>query len=394
VHDPTELHWLDPPPAGAVAQARELLCELQAIDASGAITAHGTSIAALGTHPRLAHMLLRARDRERGSVAADLAAILEERDFILGAPIEREPDIRTRIGLLHGERSAHMIDRAALQRTRSAAQRWHERTAARAGASSFDGVGETLAFAYPDRVAQRRPGPAARYVLRNGVGAALPPGSELHNEQFLVVAQLDGRLPESLILLAAPIARDDIEREFADQIERHDSVSWSETAQAVLARRTRTLGSITLSDEPLAEPNPDEVQRVVRKAIAASTYRLLHWTKEAATLRQRLAFLHAQDGSWPDVSDAALGVTVDSWLTPRLAGRRRLAQIQQIPGWICSHGSNALRSTSLHPLTSRCRPAHEFRSTTARNAHQCSPCVCRKSSASRKHRPYSAGEFA
>ncbi|MEW5916288.1 MAG: ATP-dependent helicase HrpB, partial [Gemmatimonadota bacterium] len=270
VHDVNELRWLDPPPAGAVAQARELLCELEATDASGTITPHGASISALGTHPRMAHMLHRARDLEHGDVAADIAAILEERDFIVGAPVDRDPDVRTRIGLLRGERSAHAVDRAALQRTRSTAQRWHERVAARSGTGSLDAVGKTLAFAYPDRIAQRRPGPTPRYVLRNGVGAVLPPGSQLHNEEFLVVAQLDGRLPESLILLAAPIAREDIEREFADQIVRRDSVSWSDTAQAVLARRKRTLGSITLSDDPLAEPNAVEVQHVVRDAIAAS----------------------------------------------------------------------------------------------------------------------------
>ena len=56
--DPEQLQWLDPPPRGAMAQARELLTRLSALDVSSKITPLGRSMATLPLHPRLARMLL------------------------------------------------------------------------------------------------------------------------------------------------------------------------------------------------------------------------------------------------------------------------------------------------------------------------------------------------
>ncbi|WP_039956063.1 helicase-related protein, partial [Xanthomonas graminis] len=52
------LRFVDPPPVGALAAARELLQRLGALSENHAITASGRRMLALGTHPRLAAMLL------------------------------------------------------------------------------------------------------------------------------------------------------------------------------------------------------------------------------------------------------------------------------------------------------------------------------------------------
>lgn len=331
VDDPLELSWLDPPGAGAYAGARELLLELGALDANGQITAHGRELSSLGTHPRLAHMLVRARGLERAGLACDLAALLEERDVLVGPLAERDPEVRTRIDIIRGAGTSTGVDRAALDRVRAAAARWRRKSAAPQGVSDEESSGLLLALAYPDRIAQRRAGPSPRYLLRNGVGAKLPPGTALHNQQYLVAAELDGRLPESLILLAAPIALADVEHHFHDQIANEDRIAWNEATGSVTAQRVRSLGALVLSDNPLPTPDAEQVQHAVMNAIISSDFALLSWTKEATALHNRLLFMHAHDPDWPDVSTTGLARNSAAWLAPRLAGVRRREDIARIP---------------------------------------------------------------
>src|SRR5690606_36480852 len=92
--DPARLAWLDPPPAAAYAQARALLADLGALGPDGAVTAHGRAMAAFGTHPRLAHMMLKAQELGLGGLACDLAALLGERDIVRSGSGGRDADIR------------------------------------------------------------------------------------------------------------------------------------------------------------------------------------------------------------------------------------------------------------------------------------------------------------
>jgi ATP-dependent helicase HrpB len=331
VSQPDELRWLDPPPAGAFAQARDLLRQLDALDGHGTLTAHGRLLASLGTHPRLGHMLLRAADRAGQALAADLIAILEERDVIGGPPHARDPDIRTRLALLHDKTASSTADRRTLARVRESAARWRSRTSvSRTQHADTEDAGVLLALAYPDRVAQRRAGEEPRYVLRNGTGARLPAATVLHREPYLVAAALDGRQPESGILLCAPITLDDIEKLFDAQIETRDVITWDDAMQAVTARRLRLLGAVRLSDDPLSDPAPDDVQRALLEAIVARGFSMLNWTRDAVALRQRLAFLQSMDPAWPDVSDAGLAANADRWLTPHLSGLRRAGEVARI----------------------------------------------------------------
>src|SRR5690606_24236964 len=157
IADPAELRWIDPPPAAAFAQARELLRELEAIDDDGALTAHGRAMAQLALHPRLAHMLLRARDSDCTGTAAAMAALLEERDVLRGIDGATDPDMRLRLAALAG--AAPMIgmtvDRATLHRVRRIAQQ-RSRAADGKVRIAEDCAGRLLAFAYPDRIGRRQ----------------------------------------------------------------------------------------------------------------------------------------------------------------------------------------------------------------------------------------------
>src|SRR5690606_19009597 len=111
IEDIQELTWLTPPPAGALAQAADTLNQLDALD-NGKITLHGKAIHQLPSHPRIAHMLLLAKENSRLPLATDLAAILEERD-----PLEKEAgiDINLRIEALRrhrlGNRKGRKLDK-------------------------------------------------------------------------------------------------------------------------------------------------------------------------------------------------------------------------------------------------------------------------------------------
>src|SRR5690606_195101 len=74
------LRFVDPPPPGALAAARDLLRRLGALDDQHRITSTGRRMLALGTHPRLAAMLLAARDGDERAPACGLAALLAARD--------------------------------------------------------------------------------------------------------------------------------------------------------------------------------------------------------------------------------------------------------------------------------------------------------------------------
>ncbi len=340
--DPRELSWLDPPPPGAVAQARELLTRLEALDADGRVTSLGTQMAGLALHPRLAHMILKAVPLDLGSLACDLAALLSERDVLRGPAASRNADLRLRLDALHGQRELigeMTVDRATRQRILRTAEQWRGRLhlpAPRHGPrhrTDFTPIGALLASAYPDRVAQRQPGAEGRYRLANGRGASFAEPQPLSSEPYLVVADLDGSTPWARIFLAAPIALEELDDSCAHQIEETDVVEWDDRAQAVRARRQRTLGELVLRDQPMSKPDPTKVAALLLEAINRQGLGCLAWTEGLAQWRARVAFLRRLEGpasSWPDLSDEALRASLAAWLGPYLDGLTRMQQVQRL----------------------------------------------------------------
>jgi ATP-dependent helicase HrpB len=343
VTDPLELAWLDAPPAAAFAQARELLTELEALTPSGGgvATPHGHAMGQLAVHPRLAHMLIRAKELDAERMACDIAALLSERDVFRFQEGSIDSDLSRRLDLMRGSRDASAdVDRDSLRRARVES----DRLAARLESVAAGGgppvhpstrppdVGALIALAYPDRVARRRAaaGPRARFVLRNGRGAELRESDPLATSPFIVVAQLDDRKPEAQIFLAAPIDEDDVRRLFADQITVDESVEFDDSTGTVAARRIEKLGAIVLRESSLAAPSEEATRAALLQAIRRRGVSALPWSEAAARLRTRMAFAAAHDPEWPDVSDDALTARLDEWLAPSLGGVRRLSGLQQV----------------------------------------------------------------
>jgi ATP-dependent helicase HrpB len=348
VDDPASLRWLDDPPAAAYAQASELLAELGALEppgesrAGGRITQRGRRMAELPLHPRLAHMAVEAEALGALRLACDLAALLSERDPVRAGPdAVPDADIESRLALLRGRghalASGQSVSGDTLRRIRSESQRLLATLGGgsrRGGSDATDDdtslAGVLLAFAYPDRIGQLRAPRSGRFLLRNGNGAALGGPQSLSDSAYVVAAALDGRRPESRIFLAARVALEDLERYIADQITVEQQIEWDPREAAVVAREQERLGAIVLAERPLRTADPEAIRAALLDGVRRSGVAALAWSREARSLRQRLAFLRTIDSSWPDVSDDALLETLGDWLAPHVGNARSLADLGRV----------------------------------------------------------------
>lgn len=352
--DTTELRWLDAPPTAAMAQARELLTELDALDVRGEPTTHGRRMADLGLHPRIAHLVLRGVEAGRTRLACEIAALLGERDIFSrrgpGSP-EADPDLAARILAIRGEGDLHdaTADRGQLMRVREEARRIAGRlrtgstaepathatakgsgagTANTASAPSDDlaACGELLALAYPDRVALARTesqGGRGGFRMRNGRGARVAAGSALTRADALAIADTDGARDDARVYLAAALDRDAIERLFGAQVRETDDVALDESSGALIRTTSRMLGALVL--EQRVERVQDSL--IVAEAFIARVRRdgvsTIPWNDSAMRVRERLAFMHHHDTQWPAMNDDALVATLETWFFPALEGVRR-----------------------------------------------------------------------
>jgi ATP-dependent helicase HrpB len=326
--DANSLRWMDAPPTASMAQARELLRRLEAVDDRGAITAMGRDMAQTGLHPRLAHMLVRARRESGQALAAQLAAMLSERDFLRG---QRDPDIRTRLELL--QRGGAGIDRSALARVRDMARRLGTQTEGQV-ISDQQRIGELLAWAYPDRIAQMRVtaegNVTRRYLLSNGRGAVLKDLSTLANAPYLVAIDLDdSEGAEAQIRLAAPITLDQIELALAAQIEESVETSLAHT-QSLRSRKVVKLGALVLRERKV-EVQAAAASQALLESVRKGGLSVLAWGGASRALSVRLGFAEksgiARVQQWPAFDDATLLASLEEWLGPFLNGLSRLSQL-------------------------------------------------------------------
>jgi ATP-dependent helicase HrpB len=387
VRDANDLRWLDAPPNAMLASARDLLAHLGALDHQGRVTPHGREMAGLGVHPRLAHMLLRARDLGALPMAADFAALLSERDLLRGVAGSRDTDVRSRLDVFRSDRAPPGVDWGAFQRAKKMSRDLYRRLSGRsdqtgatgarasgsdalagsaearrstsaasaatagklapnagaradasraAGRSAPDSdvdAGVLLAFAYPDRIGRRRAGGEARYTLANGRGAHFADTQSLGRQDLIVAVDLDDRERDARILLAAPLDRSDLDKYFADQLVRTESVEWSSRDQAVIARRVVRLDAAILEEQPLHEIPADAARAAMLIGARELGIGAFNWTRDARNLQARMEFVrkHAPDaGAWPAVDDASLAASFDEWLAPWLDGITRKDHLSRV----------------------------------------------------------------
>jgi len=348
VNDPEQLKWLEPPPKAAFKKAQRLLGDLGALSLEdkettegpgvGTVTAHGRQMAELAMHPRLAHMVLKARDAGAGVLACRVAAILSDRDFIRFAPGAYDADLRLRLDVLQtvqaGRRWADpavQIDYTTCRRIRQTAEMFKKRLGIARQEDGKTRVGKILAWAYPERIARRRPGTQGRYLMVNGGGAYFNFPEPLSAEEYLVVAALDGNRREARIFLAAGYDETDLNTQYGHRLEKTARVEWNPRTRAVQAETVCKLGALTLNADPFTLAPPQRVLQAMIVGIRSQGLDCLPWTKSLRAWQARVLFLKRLDAgqtNWPDVSDDTLSDTLEKWLAPYLDGITRLKKLQ------------------------------------------------------------------
>ena len=325
--DESTLAFPEAPPARTLAAARELLRDLDALDADGRITDVGRAMLGLPVHPRLARMIVATPS----TLACIVAALVDERDVLRGRPDELPADLELRVRLVCGTDVHDRADRRSVERLRGRAADVARRAGVRFDVDAVDPAraGATLLAGFPDRLAgRRRPG---QFQLRTGSGAWLPDTDPLAHAEFLVAVDLDGRRDRSRIRLAAPLDADDVADRFADELDETRTLEWDTGRDDLVERVERRLGSLRLGAVTRPARADDATTTALLRRVAATGLAQLAWTADAVSLRERVAFLHRTIGEpWPDWSVDRLVANLDDWLAPYLAGVTDRAGLERI----------------------------------------------------------------
>lgn len=315
-HDPAQLTWLDAPPAAALAAARALLRRLGATDDGDKLTAPGRLMAALGCEPRLAAMLVAGATLSADGLAtaALLAALLEE------PPRGGQMDI----GYWLSRPQANWRQRAA---------QLAKRLPQRVGQVDVELAPRLLASAFADRIAQRR-GQDGRYLLANGMGAAMNQDEALSRAPWLIVPSLlqGHNSPDARILLALPVDIEALAAQLPAMVMQRTAVEWDEEKGTLRAWKRQQIGRLTLRAQPLAKPADEELQQALLDWVRAQGLAVLNWEGAAEQLRVRLQCAQAwlPEAEWPAMDEEPLLAALEQWLLPSLNGVRDLRGLKQV----------------------------------------------------------------
>ena len=310
---PEDLAFLTPPAPGPWAQAKALLGQLGALS-DGRLTPHGAALAKLPLHPRLAQMLLQAGPR-----AAPLAALLSDRDILSTQNCDLTPALTALTRPTGNKEQAGPIrDHSALDRIKQEAKRL-SRLAPKGTREIALSPAQCLALAYPERVAQRRPGPQPRYIMAGGKGAVLARDDSLANARYLVISDVGNPHfstgPDPKIRRALALGEAELREVFADQITWETLCHWSKRHRRVIANRSEMLGALSLTQEVWRDAPSEALAAAMVEGVQQMGLRL---PKAARLLQARVAA--APPGQFPDLSDTALLEAAPEWLAPYLTG--------------------------------------------------------------------------
>lgn len=340
------LCFIDPPPPGPLAAARDLLAALGALDVAHRLTARGKRMLALGTHPRLAALLLSGHNAAESAAACDLVALIDARDPLIGyrgddwqrrwqaLADQRQPRaVRATAAALprdgDSDATGPGVSRAAVQAILQTATAWRQRLQLTAPPpSDFPprALGDVLVHAYPDRIARVHASDRQRYQLSNGRMARLADGSALLGEPWLVASELRYESKDSLILRAAPVDEQRLREDFADRFTETDVVRWDAVARALVARRESRFDQILLDARPAGRPDPQRAAAALCEAVAGSGLQSLPWSEALQQWRARVRCLRVwlPELGLPDLGDEALLTSLPQWLQPAFLGKTRL----------------------------------------------------------------------
>lgn len=345
-----DLKWLDIPGQAMVENAKTLLQTLEALDKEGNITDHGRKMAASGLHPRLSHMILKAEPLGSGTLACRLAAFLSERDFIRFEPGMADPDIGLRLAWIEALekkttawKGSFSVNKGVVRRILASEKKiardfgiaWPGNGTSGNGSAAgmdMDSGGRVLAFAFPDRIAQKRQAGKLAFLTASGKGVVFSFPCILASSEYILAIHLDGNPKNAKIFLAAAYDKSDLEADFSEQIHSRISTDLEDATGVIQTVEQKEFGQLVMDLVPKEAPDSEVALELMLAYIRKNGIKFLPWNKELRHFRERVMFLK-QSGApltLPDVSEAELMNTLDSWLGPFLYGITSVKQLAQL----------------------------------------------------------------
>ena len=309
------LPWLTPPPKSALVHARMLLQSLGALDEEGRVTQQGKDLSKLPCHPRIARMLLLADTPERKALAADIAALLEEKDPLAGSG---DISIATRLDALRQERRSERGGRWS--RIIKIARQYAEKED-NASVNPYE-VGALLASAYPERIGKTWKDGVGVYQLASGALVSVDTSavanssffilhSSFHSEWIVADSMHSKQGGVGKVFLGSVVDPSDLQ----PYITERENIFWDGKAGCVVARREFRIGNILVESKPLVGDHREAIVRVICEAIVKDGPSMLSFDDEVQNLQRRIAFVATRypELGLPPVTSDALCQSAPEW---------------------------------------------------------------------------------
>ncbi len=284
-HDVEQLPWLTPPVKSAVAYAHRLLTSLGATDEDGRVTEWGRRLSKLPCHPRIARMLLTADTKQRQALAADIAALIEEKDPLAG---EGDSAMDHRLDALRRERRSGKS--GPWGRMAKIARHYADMIHSKEDNDAVNPyeVGALLASAYPERIGKAWKEGVGVFQLPGGELVAVEASDAMAGAEWLSIASMHQKAGGvGKVFLASVVDPADL-KQYAHE---RDNIFWDSKGGTLVARRETRIGTILLASKPLANNAREKIQQVVCEAIAKDGPSMLDFSDEVRNLQRRIAFV-------------------------------------------------------------------------------------------------------
>lgn len=307
------LPWLTPPPEANVLKAQHLLTTLGCINKEGRITELGQKVATMPCHPRIARMILSAKNHDLTKLACDIAAVIEEKDPLTDTT---DCDISLRISALRQHRALNRLSQWRRIAQIAAEYRKMVKTNVEDNTNNFspNDVGQLIAFAYPERIAKAIDS-IGSFRLANGNNIRLQQSDTLTASQWIAIASLYAETGKcGRVFLAAPITPSDFDSAI---ITERDNLSWDNKQGTIVAQHELRIGKLLLKSSPINHIDTADLINTICHATAKHGLSMFNWNDSSVLqLQQRVAKVAEwhPELSLPDISTQHLLSSAHEWL--------------------------------------------------------------------------------
>jgi len=324
-----ELEWMDVPPSHALEHAKQLLISLGALDEKSKVTAHGKEMMGFGLHPRLSHMMIKAKKMRLSYEASLLCVLISEKDIYTNT--FKSSDMKERLSLLHEVNQGNNVLGVDIRHCKYILKTAKRFERSISNNINLDMTGVLLALAYPERIAQRRTEKSSNYLLANAKGAFLSKEETLMSSEYLAVSDLDGNVESARIYKAASLSKMQIEEYLSDLVQETEVLRFNNQEQRVEAREVESLGALVLQEKTMKTPRDEKTALVLIKAIKEKGLSVLPWDKTVSSFKERVDFVNNHEKNrFSNLSDIHLLETMDVWLAPYLEGKTSFKSLQDL----------------------------------------------------------------